>query len=120
MKRTTDSGKVEYLLKWKGYEDSENTWEPVENLDCAELIEAFEKSLKEGRDGAGAAAAPNTAQQTEPQQVKVRHVLLVCSIFLVECSCPLLSKPTAADCTIHSASLSPPPFPLSLSPTLRH
>lgn len=77
MKRTTDSGKVEYLLKWKGYDESENTWEPVENLDCAELIEAFEKSLKEGRDGTGAAAPPKTAPKTEAPHVKVRRVLRI-------------------------------------------
>ena len=39
-------GQIHYLIKWKGYDDRDNTWEPIENLFCFDLIEKFEKTYK--------------------------------------------------------------------------
>ena len=42
VKRTR--GKPYYLIKWRGYTDEENTWEPVTHLtNCRELVHRFVK-----------------------------------------------------------------------------
>ncbi|CAH2010597.1 unnamed protein product [Acanthoscelides obtectus] len=50
--RTNEKGVTEYLLKWIGYDDKDNTWEPEENLDCPSLIKAFkmERSMEKERN----------------------------------------------------------------------
>lgn len=47
--KRTRNKKIEYLVKWKGYNNSENTWEPIQNLkddDLSDMIEEFEKNKK--------------------------------------------------------------------------
>lgn len=40
---------TEYLLKWKDYDDSDNTWEPEENLIDIKMVKAFEKTLQQNK-----------------------------------------------------------------------
>jgi len=42
-KRTDEKGRTFYLIKWKGYSSSDNSWEPENHVaNCQYLIKAFE------------------------------------------------------------------------------
>lgn len=43
------NGGIQYFLKWVGYPDEENSWEPEGNLDCEDLVKEFESLEKKKR-----------------------------------------------------------------------
>ena len=45
-KRKGPHGKIQYLIKWKGYENKDNSWEPIDNIYCDDMITEFENEQK--------------------------------------------------------------------------
>lgn len=43
-RRKNNKGKTEYLVRWKGYESEDDTWEPEQHLvNCAEYLDEFNR-----------------------------------------------------------------------------
>ena len=41
------ANEIQYFVKWLGYDESQNTWEPIENLNCEQLIKEYEDEHKD-------------------------------------------------------------------------
>lgn len=67
MNKRTRNGKVEYLIKWEGYDNEKDyTWEPQANvLGCKDMIKEYEKQLKRQSDKD---RRMNIAIRTDPKQ----------------------------------------------------
>ena len=69
-KRFDAYGNIEYLIKWQGYDDKDNTWESIENIYCLDLIDEFETSYE--RNG-------NEIKKDIKKCAKKEHICDVCS-----------------------------------------
>eukprot|EP00116_Pleurobrachia_bachei_P011198 sb/3471460/ len=65
-KRVLEDGTVLYYLKWRNYPESDNTWEPVSNLECDELINEFER--EHSAKGASAVNEPPKKKRSQKKQ----------------------------------------------------
>ncbi|CAL4078505.1 unnamed protein product, partial [Meganyctiphanes norvegica] len=64
-KKRVRRGRVEYLVKWKGWSNKHNTWEPIENILDERLLEAFEESQ---RESGGAKRGPKPKNKNKDLQ----------------------------------------------------
>ncbi|KAG7323323.1 hypothetical protein KOW79_013025 [Hemibagrus wyckioides] len=68
--RRVVKGRVEYYLKWKGFSDKHNTWEPEKNLDCPDLISEFMKTYKKGGSGTSTPSSGTKPSSATPSRTK--------------------------------------------------
>ncbi|ELR02085.1 hypothetical protein GMDG_05245 [Pseudogymnoascus destructans 20631-21] len=88
--------KEEFLIKWKGYEPTDNSWETVRNLRCPELLEVFRRrhpTIKEARRqghekvlarGSTLGNGSRRAVQESPFDLCLPTLLLLCFIQFVQ------------------------------------
>ena len=76
--RMGKNNKFEYLLKWEGYSEDDNTWEPVGSLaHCPRLLAEFEKNKKLDETKAGkmntkvAVTEETTSKETKIEETNI-------------------------------------------------
>ncbi|KAH8958772.1 hypothetical protein BDL97_06G044500 [Sphagnum fallax] len=49
-KKRIRKGKKEYFVKWRGWQEKDNTWEPYEHIQrCSDILEKFENRARRGK-----------------------------------------------------------------------
>lgn len=65
--------KVTYFIKWLNYEEKDNTWEPIENLNCKELVDKFEKEQEKNGKATKTKEKPARTDKKEKKTEKSKE-----------------------------------------------
>lgn len=66
----TEKGKKFYLVKWKGWADSNNTWEPESSLSCPAIVKKYLESSKVKKTTKNQAVSEKKSTKKEEKKVK--------------------------------------------------
>lgn len=59
-----------FLVKWKGWPESDNTWEVDKSVDCLDLIEKFRDSCRSASGKSNKRSAANTPKASKAKKAK--------------------------------------------------
>ncbi|KAL6725487.1 hypothetical protein Aduo_007537 [Ancylostoma duodenale] len=74
LKERRRKGKVEYLVKWKGWGNKHNTWEPRENVLDDRLFEEFQKQKQKNKKRSSSGSASKKSDTTTPPSKRQRRL----------------------------------------------
>src|SRR6266481_5185525 len=63
---------LQYLIKWKGYPKSDNTWEPADQVHAPELIKHYQSAGTHQSSAAYLQSAIKTTHQSAPSQPLIK------------------------------------------------
>jgi len=67
-RRRLRKGQLQYLVKWRGWPESANTWEPLENLKaCSDIVDAFDKRSRSPRSSRKRKRKTATTPTSDPK-----------------------------------------------------
>src|SRR6266404_4005387 len=78
------SKRLQYLIKWKGYPESDNTWEPADQVHAPELIKHYQSAGTHQSSAAHLQSAIRKMHQSAPSQAHIR-TLRVSPHLSIEC-----------------------------------
>jgi Chromo (CHRromatin Organisation MOdifier) domain len=91
--RNIGQGKaLQYLIKWKGYPESDNTWEPTSHLHALQLIKEYQRRIGKSSIKAMLKRQPGEPSETLPP---IPHPFASPSPHSLSCQTPLPHKKTA-------------------------